>query len=357
MTRASWSERAARESLGAQAAQWFARMQSGNISAQDRAQLSQWLASSPDHVQEYLAVAALWQHLDATADARLSMEQLVADARADRAADNIIELATTSSSSLAPRPPEGRKQSRSTIFFWPIAATVATLAVGVGGWFLADSQLNGRRYSTAVGEQTSFALADGSTVRLNTQSELRARFSRSVREIRLVRGEAMFEVAKDATRPFRVQAGETTVDVLGTVFNVYRAKAETRVTVIEGRVRVEARESSGRAPTEELASAERARVSPEGRIVKERGISADQVKAWTDRRLIFHGETLGTVVEEFNRYNAQRIQVGDPELAQMRISGNFRADDSASLVEFLRRTESVIATHDADGGVQLLRKE
>ena len=93
-------------------------------------------------------------------------------------------------------------------------------------------------YATGIGEQRSLALADGSTIELNTHSKIRVRFTADRRTIDLVEGQALFHVAKDKTRPFIVQSDGTKVRAVGTEFDVYRRMTGTTVTVIEGRVAV-----------------------------------------------------------------------------------------------------------------------
>jgi len=344
------SERRTRGRVAAEAAEWFTAMQSGEVSGRDRAQFSQWLAHSREHVQEYLAVASLWRDLDATDDAQRSAEDLLAAARADDGAHNIVDLHARLVD-LPFRFPPRKGRSEGLFSLKRVAAAFTLLTLGLAAGFLADRYLNGHRYSTGIGEQSSFVLADGSVIRLNTQSSMRVRLHADARDISLREGEAMFEVAKDPSRPFRVHAGNTVVEAVGTAFNVYRTSGETRVTVLEGQVRVIDSAAQGI----ELQARERARVSRKGVIVKDR-VNLEQASAWTNRRLVFYTETLQTVVEEFNRYNVQHLQVTDPELAAMRISGNFSAADPKSLVQFLERTESATAAPGENGVIKLSRK-
>lgn len=340
------------ELLAAEAAQWFTLMQDAEVGGRERAKFSEWLGQSADHVHEYLAVASMWRHLEATSDASRSTAELISAARAAGNATNVVALRAQA----APTISAARTPRRHA---WAVAC-VLMLAVVIGG-FWAERQLNGELYATRVGEQTSFTLADGSVVRLNTQSKLRVRFGERVRDIQLLAGEAMFEVAKDARRPFRVHAGDAMAEAVGTSFNVYRAKDETRITVLEGRVRVSA-EAAGNevgakaAIVAELAPRERVHVGAGGGVIREGEVNVEQTTAWTSRRLIFDTETLQTVIEEFNRYNRQQLQVSDPQLAELRITGNFRATDPASLVQFLERTESVGAAEQGERVLALFRK-
>jgi transmembrane sensor len=347
-----------------EAANWFALMQDADVSKRDRARFLEWLTESSRHVHEYLAVCAVWRSIDQSDAARLSAEQLIAEARSD-APSNVIELARAPLSVSAPAV-SSRSRSRSKSF--SVAAAIACLAILVaGGWFGVDRWKYGARYATGIGEQTSFTLADGSIVRLNTQSSVLVKLTDSAREVTLTDGEAMFQVAKDSKRPFRVHAGEAIVEALGTVFNVYRSSEQTTVTVLEGRVRVTAepkdvadasQASVSGAPmrTAELAPRARAYVSKGTIVASERDVSPEEASAWTQRRLVFDVQPLQKVVEEFNRYNQKQLQITDPALARMEISGNFNANDPDSLVEFLVRTESVVASADSEGVLRLYRE-
>jgi transmembrane sensor len=189
---------------------------------------------------------------------------------------------------------------------------------------------------------------------LNTQSELRVRISATARNIELVRGEALFEVAKDSVRPFRVRAGATTVQAVGTVFNVYRRANAATVTVIEGKVLVASQSTPVPA---ELRSREQAQVSSGGAIAKTREVSLERITAWKDRRLVFTGATLQEVANEFNRYNVTQLRVEGEPLAHLNINAVFDATDPDSLVEFLQRTEQVAVRRAGDGSSVLYRED
>src|SRR5690606_14686343 len=117
-------------------------------------------------------------------------------------------------------------------------AAAASVVILAGALLLVFVPTRPQVYSTGIGEQRTVKLADGSIVHLNTDSSLRVEYSPATREVHLVEGEALFVVAKEPARPFRVEAGQTTVQALGTQFNVYRRAGGIEVSVIEGAVRV-----------------------------------------------------------------------------------------------------------------------
>jgi len=173
----------------------------------------------------------------------------------------------------------------------------------------------------------------------------------------LLRGEARFQVAKNAARPFIVTTQEATVRAVGTVFNVRTGEAITQVAVLEGRVEVNADPKSQPAHSGSdmlLAAGQRAAVTRLG-VEADVGPPIERVAAWTERRLVFRGDPLGAVVAEFNRYRTQALVVDDPALAEVRINGVFELDDPASLLTYLRNFESVQVTQGGDGREHLAR--
>jgi transmembrane sensor len=230
-------------------------------------------------------------------------------------------------------------------------------------------------YRTAVGEQRSVTLADGSIVVLNTHSELRVHLTPAERRIALIRGEAQFHVAKNPRRPFWVDTSDAAVRAVGTVFNVRDDPAGTQVVVLEGQVEMSAASimsSAGSAhpdvvgdghyssPTAtpvsvSLQAGQRAAVTSHG-IQRDSGPTVEAAAGWTQRRLVFRDEPLVMVVAEFNRYRDRPLVVADPELAGLRISGVFDAGDPESLVSYLKSFERVDVDQLADGSRHLLRQ-
>src|SRR5262249_20575532 len=140
------------------------------------------------------------------------------------------------------------KRTRAWRGWSSLAASVVVL--GVLGWFASPLRYAaGTTYVTQLGEQRTFRLPDGSVLYLNTQSRATVSYSNIARDVQLEQGEALFAVAAESRRPFRVHTGTAVVQAIGTQFNVYRNLDATTVSVIEGRVKVspadEARDVSG----------------------------------------------------------------------------------------------------------------
>lgn len=185
-------------------------------------------------------------------------------------------------------------------------------------------------YSTAVGQQRETVLADGTRVRLDTDTQLRVRFERDTRDVELLRGRAYFAVAHDASRPFVVRAGEASVQALGTQFDVRRDNAGVQVVLSEGRVRVSDSDAPDKvwtlSPGQGLAldrGGARATVAPVNVAVR---------TSWRDGRLIFDDLPLSAAVTEINRYSPRKIALASNTSADIRVSGVFKTGDTEEFV-------------------------
>src|SRR5262249_10710967 len=156
-----------------------------------------------------------------------------------------------------------------------------------------------------VGEQRSVLLKDGTRVTLNTGSRIEVRLKPGRRKVRLVQGEALFEVAHDAAAPFKVEAGGAELTDVGTQFNLDMRADRIDVRVTEGRVAVGARGSE----TVLLSANDRMAVASTGLGPVQHGVNMTSTLAWTQRRLMFDRRPLFEVAEEFNRYNREPIHI------------------------------------------------
>jgi transmembrane sensor len=261
----------------------------------------------------------------------------------------------------APQPPPAppAPKPRPT-WHWPTAgvAALVMIALCASAWYLTT--LSPSDYVSGTGERRVIHLDDGSTVTMNTQSRLRVWLTRQRRDIELVDGEALFAVAHDARRPFRVHVGRTIVEAVGTEFSVYRGQHGTKVAVVEGRVRIFAYQSPAslilnsnavawsdlgaadlqRPPPIPVSAREEAEVTGDGGSaapfdVERRKVSALELEhdlAWVNGQLIFDDASLAETVEEFNRYNRRKLRIADPTLAQLRIGGAFRSTNIDDLI-------------------------
>jgi transmembrane sensor len=219
-----------------------------------------------------------------------------------------------------------------------LAASIVAFAVlvGCGGLYMLERNA-GDVYTTRVGEFHRVSLSDGSSVAINTDSEVRVRYTNSVRKVELVRGEALFRVAKNAKRPFDVNVRGTTVRAVGTAFSVrlHDENSDNQVDVVvsEGRIAINP-------PSRQTYPAGTVATVRNGRVIATTHHPADITSklAWTEGRLVFQGEKLSDVVEEINRYNLRQFEVADPDISSLRIGGTFVANDPEGFAKALDRS-------------------
>lgn len=259
----------------------------------------------------------------------------------------------------------------------PAPALMVTLAcLAILSFAFLGAEPPPGEYVTGTGEQHTIPLADGSKIILNTQSRLRVRFTSHARDVELLAGEALFSVAKDPNRPFRVHAGHTIVEALGTQFSIYLGNVGTKIAVTQGRVRV----FENLNPTPVILNPEglvwtdttalqldqplegpivsaghEAHVGKADRFVdfemQSRKVALDELErrlAWVNGSLFFSGETLEEAVEEFNRYNLRKLKVADPAISQIRLGGKFETTNLDSFVQALQQVYGIRA--DVTGG-------
>jgi transmembrane sensor len=338
-----------RRLISQQAQQWICDLRDAR---QDQeAEFTRWLKRSPQHVAEFLLATSRWDEmrdigrLDAT-----DLEALAAEALTSENRDNVVRLnpgapAEIEPPALEPTATVHRRLGRAAA--WTIAASsiLAITMIAWAGWRIHT----GPTYATAVGEQRTLQLPDGSLLQLNTHSRVQVRFSSTSRDVRLLEGEAFFSVQHDPTRPFRVESAGTVVQAVGTQFNVYRDGSETKVAVIEGRVRiVDHTAEREQEPQQLLSAGEQVSIAPDRSVIKDPSDDVASAVAWRQRKLVFNGKRLEEIAAEFNRYNQRRIVVTDDAAGNKLLSGTFNADDPDSLMLFLGRLDDLRVQTTAD---------
>jgi transmembrane sensor len=196
-------------------------------------------------------------------------------------------------------------------------AAVALVAILVLGRFRQQV------YQSGVGEQRIVRLADGSTLRLDTDGRAVVALGRESRDVRLERGEALFEVAHDASRPFLVHAHGAVVRAVGTVFDVRISGADVGVVLLRGAVQV--RSPAGAQVM--LAPDERVQLHA-GALSRPSQVDAHRAVSWTERRLIFDNTPLETAVAEVNRYTTAKVDLQAPGLGAAPVNGVFETGDA-----------------------------
>ncbi|HEY6642656.1 FecR family protein [Povalibacter sp.] len=323
-----------------QAAHWWIVFNDGAVSKSERRGFAEWVGRSPERVAAYLRVA---QVHSAVTNAEggwpaKSAAELIRDALAAPADPVYLPLRQ--------RPVQRRAEPTTRRFALALAASVL-IAVCIGWWTLSRP----RQFQTEIGQQRAVVLGDGSRVTLNTASQIEVRLRSGERRIDLIKGEALFEVAHDSTRPFNVHAGAAVVRAVGTVFDVDRRADRTTVTVVEGRVAVN--EQRSRFPV--LTASDRITVGINGSGQLERGVDVAAATAWMQQQLVFQRRPLGEVVEEINRYNAGRIEIRSPALRDEPITGRFSSNDAAMFASFIAGIPGAHVETDGKGGFIVTR--
>ncbi|MBB6064579.1 FecR family protein [Pseudoxanthomonas broegbernensis] len=293
------------------AQQWFVRLQSAQGGDAQRDAFERWRDADPAHAAAYRAVESVWQRSAAMVQ--------------DPALSDVLHRARR----LPPEPSLLRSA-------FPALATAACLmlAVGIGYrlWWMPE-QVPAVAHATALGEQRTVQLDDGSTVVLDTQSELQVRYGRRERGLVLQQGQADFQVQADPRRPFVVRVGDATVTATGTQFQVRLAEDASAVTLLEGEVVVAGRGGEGDRVT--LQAGERIAILSGGGLgPRERLAETDLASArgWTEGTLVVREWPLARLLAEMNRYTESPLRLADPGLAGLEISGSFKPSDQQSFL-------------------------
>jgi transmembrane sensor len=204
------------------------------------------------------------------------------------------------------------------------------MAAGIAAVFVAAtlfSQPRSISFATAVGEFRRVPLADQSIANINSGSRIDVTLTDRLRQVDLNNGEAWFEVAKDKSRPFVVNAGFAHVRAVGTSFGVDRQGDAVEIAVTEGVVEVWRSGASGQSQL--VTAGEQATVPANGGAIAivRRPDDIARKLAWREGQLVFIDQTLALAVAEFNRYSRKKLVVADPKLAQRRLAGQYRVDD------------------------------
>ncbi|WP_374572360.1 FecR domain-containing protein [Phenylobacterium sp.] len=287
-------ERAVKE-----AAAWFSRLNTRSVSSETLEGFRLWRQGAGNR-EAYAEVERAWRRSTAL-EGGAETDAAVADALA-RGRSRRTEATA--------------RRWRSAAMLGLTLALAATLGLGVA-W---QAGAFGERYGAGVGEQRLIQLADGSRIRLDTNTQLVVHLSAHLRRIELKQGQALFEVAHDASRPFVVEAGAAKVRALGTQFDVRRDATHVQVTLLEGRVEVR----PGRQPDNQVVVLRPGeQVVADGGLGAPRSIDTAATTSWTDGRLLFHAIPLRQAIAEMNRYSRRQIVLEAPGLAEESVSGAF----------------------------------
>jgi transmembrane sensor len=294
-----------------EAADWAARVDGRELDADRDEALQSWLAGDPRRAGAFLRAQAAISFLDR--------------GRALAGVDQVIEP---------------KRPSRRGLLTGAGGAVAAAMAGGAV--FLTSRH---QRLDTRLGEIRRVPLADGSLVAINTTTALDVTMKPKSRQILLRRGEAWFQVAKDAERPFVVSAGRVRVRAVGTAFSVRRDGDGVDVMVTEGVVETWVEGQTG--PRQRLAAGNRIQlVGYTAPVVAESPSEIERSLAWRNGEIALDGESLGDAAGQFNRYNSRQIVIDDVDLARERFVGLFRTNEPESFAAAVAATIGATVSED-----------
>ena len=360
-----------RRTVETQAGAWLVRLDGeAALSADEHEELKAWLALSPAHGKELRDLAQFWGRANVLTELAIPLDKPVHEGRPARA------------QGIRPRrlsPVPMAAGIAAAVLIAGIAAFVANVpSTGTGVDNAASGAGGDGHYATAIGQQRTITLTDGSVVRLNTNTRLSVDYDERFRDIRLQAGEAHFTVAPDGERPFRVFAGNGRIQATGTAFAVHIKDGDVDVLVTEGSVEI-ATTGNGPQPTGLLApdaavdalqvfgtlvvgqqatiwqSGQRAATITEIRTVEP--IDIEKKLGWRDGLLTFAGDPLEQVVAEISRYTTVTVVIPDPEVRAIRIGGRIAVGETDGMIAALETNFGLRVTRIGQDRIEITTDE
>lgn len=299
-----------------QAATWFALRNGDTFDEQAEARFQAWLTADPANARAFNDLQLLWQDMALLPRPRISV-------------------------ALPARRPRWRS--------WAVAACLGLLAL-LPVWMTGQQDVAPTLLSSTASPR-EVTLDDGSHIHLNRNTRMEVRLLPDRREVELLQGQAYFSVARDQRRPFHVQVGKGSVQVLGTRFDVRRGREHLIVTVQSGRVALRPQED---AALTELRAGDRAVYDQaRGELLRSR-VAEDDVASWRSGRLIFQQLPLAQLLDELSQYRAAPVSLGDASLAARKVSGSV---DLARPDDFLAALPAMLPVrleHLGDGSIRIV---
>ena len=348
------------KSVQAQASEWLAKLDGGEPTPAELSEFSAWVNADSAHRQAMDEMIEFWDDMNVLTQIVLPREK--PGTRRDK-----------------------RRMKAVSAWRWGSAVAAMLVVAAVTLWFAPQFQVGEQRvYTTGVGEQKTIQLPDHTTVFLNTNSWLEVNYSGQRRSVKLVRGEAHFDVFHQPARPFEVHAGSGLVRAIGTAFSVQIRKVNIEVVVTEGVVEVDALSDvvkQGSSKTEHPAETTEILIEVAGscggnskvqvkagsmvtfddeQIEQVKRLVEEQVEeklSWRQGLLIFKDEPLQQVVAEVSRYTDLEIIIPERKSRELKIGGIFKVGDTESMFEALREGFGIHTQYISDDLVYLISNE
>lgn len=338
-----------------EASDWIAAIERG-LTEEKEQELGNWLSRSRINYELFMELAQLWDNMDALG--RLS--------------------------DLFPEPQPERRYLSNRALFAMAASVVAAISLfaivqmqGISDPATQEfvSLADTRSYDTAIGEQATYELSDGSIITLNTNSHVRVNYTETDRLLMLDRGEVHVKVAHDPDRPLSVMVGNKAVQAVGTEFNVEITQDQSiELVVTEGVVLVGVVET----PIDVLPQDAPLRLTQSSAIIgagegaliaandqNTESIEAERIESdeiavklsWRGGNLIFRGESLEEAVTEVGRYTAVEFIFLDEDAKAVQVAGLFKAGDVEGLLAALRNHFNIVYEWQGDNRILLSAKK
>lgn len=349
-----------------EACAWIVQIEEGNLTPADQVAFKEWMNRSPVNKSEINRLAQFSSELNILTDMTPSLDEAMLRRRKMR-----------------------KSKFRGKVVLPLIMASITVVALMFSGLFMGDSIMpliedQPSFYATQIGGQQDITLSDGSVIKLNTNTEVEVDFNAKRRKIRLIKGEAFFQVAHNQDRPFLVYAGDKVVRAVGTAFIVRNLIEKFEVTVTEGRVELKTDQVSSivKSVTSVSTATKQAKPSIVGPIAIEAGetityaIASAVVTAapkknnrvekitkreierelsWQDGLLEFSDTPLTEVIADLSRYTSLKIEISDPELRNLKFGGLFRTDELSVLFDTLETNFDIKIDYESNDIVKISR--
>ncbi|NQE64812.1 FecR family protein [Caulobacter sp. RHG1] len=300
-----------------------------DLTPAEQAELDAWEARSPEAREEVARTREVWLAMGLAAEdptVRALRKSVRREARMD--------------------PPTARASGRRPLIAG-LALAAAAVAVGVTMTALPQTET----YAAPAHAPARLTLADGSHVVLSPGGKLKTRFTRGARDVTLEAGDGFFDVAHDANRPFQVAASGRALTVLGTRFNVAAGERLT-VSLVEGSLRVS------------QAGAANVLLKPGQRYVGAAGVGGETETAdvgndgaWTSGRVVLSDASLGEAAERLSRAAGRRVDLTDPSLSGLRLSGSLSVERMSDVGAALEALLPVRAWVSPTGDLEISPRE
>ena len=331
------------------AADWIVRLKARDVTEADRAEFERWKSADPAHEYAYRVQEQYWDVVPAAAQE---------DDYADLVAEPFYERWGLYLDDVRGRVTHALKTPQALG-----AVAALAFAVMVGAVMIAQIDqtppISPPDHATQIAEIRALTLDDGSVITLGAASSVDVTFSEAERRVTLLAGEAFFDVAKDVSRPFFVEADDTLIRVVGTKFDVRHGADSVQISVLEGEVHVDkpgddTMTLSADQPDRRVLTAGQRIVSPNlGALPAPLTVEAEDVAPWREGRLVFVETKLKDVVADVNRYYDGEIILGDEQVGELEFTAALRTDQVDLLIETFSNSMPVMALKDRQNRIVL----